>query len=63
MSKTTKRIDTELLEKIEMAHDWLGHHKGQGCNIRTLLDNWAVCGEILEQILGEIYEKQHDKED
>jgi len=52
-------MDNDLLEKLEIAHDWLGHHKGQPCTASTLINNWAFCGEILEQIIGEEYERRY----
>lgn len=49
-------MNDETLEKIEMAHCWLGLQRGQKSHIITLLNNWAICNEMLEQIIGEAYE-------
>lgn len=53
-------MDDVLLEKLEMSNEWLGCHKGQKKTIMTLLNNWAICGEILDQIIGEEYERRED---
>ena len=53
-------MDDILLEKIEKANEWLGLRRGQKANIVTMLNNWAICGEILDQIIGEEYERRED---
>ena len=51
-------MDSKLLEKLEMAVCWLELQRGQKSTFLTLLDNWAFCGEILEQVIGEEYERR-----
>ena len=53
-------MNVELLRKIETAQSYLGHQRGQKRNIMTLLNNWAECCQMLEQILGEEYERTSD---
>ena len=47
----------ELLRKLQTANKYLGHQRGQKRHIITLLDNWAKCCQMLEQIIGEEIEK------
>ena len=51
-------MDDELLRKLETANQYLGHQRGQKRNIITLLNNWAICCQMLDQIIGEELEKE-----
>ena len=50
-----------IMNKIEIALEWSLHRRGQACNIIELMDNWAICLEMLEQILGEYYEEHSER--
>ena len=47
-----------LLKKLEMANEFMVRKRGQPPDIQTLLNNWAISAEILDQIIGEEYEQR-----